>query len=260
MSDLLACQHELARALGDEREAAPAMRWLAGEAALTESRLAIYRTNVVAAAAKALAAAYPVIRQVLGGARFDATAGAYQRRAPSCSGDLHEFGSTFAEFLADDDGARSLPYLPDLARLEWAAHRAYGAADADAIDAAALARLPVERRPAIRFHWAAGTALIPSAFPIVRIWKIHEADFDGEFSVDWSTGEVALVAREGLRVAVQALSAGEAAFVAAGLGGASFAAAAEHALADQPGFDLERLLKHLMGTRIICGFDDDKEE
>ena len=160
MPDLMDCQRDLAGALNDKRESARAMRWLAGDASLTERRLAIYRANVEAAANKALSAAYPVIRQVVGGARFDDLARAYQRHAPSRSGDLNELGSAFTDFIADNDGARSLPYLPDLARLEWAAHRAYGAADAEALDADALAQLPVHRQSMIRFSWAAGTALI----------------------------------------------------------------------------------------------------
>ena len=227
MPDLMDCQRDLAGALNDKRESARAMRWLAGDASLTERRLAIYRANVEAAANKALSAAYPVIRQVVGGARFDDLARAYQRHAPSRSGDLNGLGSMFADFIADDDGARLLPYLPDLARLEWAAHRAYGAADAEALDADALAQLPVHRQSMIRFSWAAGTALI---------------------------------AREGLRVAVHAVSAGAAAFVAASLGGASFGAAAEQALADEPGLDLASLLRLLMARQVICGFNDDKDE
>jgi len=260
MSDLLDCQRDLAGALSDERDAAHAMRWLAGDVSLAERRLAIYRANVEAAATEALSAAYPVIRQVVGVSRFDDLARAYQRHVPSGSGDLHELGSAFADFIADDERARSLPYLSDLAQLEWAAHRAYGAADAEALDAHALAQLPMDRQMIIRFRWAAGTALIASPFPIVRIWRIHQADFDGQFSVDWSSGEIALVVREGLSVAVHAVSAGAAAFIVTSLGGATFGAAADRALADEPGFDLARLLRSLMATHVICGFDDDKDQ
>jgi hypothetical protein len=259
MPDLLDCQRDLAGALCDVRETARAARWLAGDMSLNERRLSIYRANVLAAATKALSAAYPVIRQVVGTTLFDELAREYQRCTPSTSGDLHEFGATFAEFVADGSAARSLPYLHDLARLEWAAHRAYGAADADRFDARALAQLPADRQSKIRFVWAAGTALIASAFPIVRIWRIHQADFDGEFSVDWSAGEVALVAREGLRVTVHAVGTGDAAFVAGSMGGSALDAAAERALAGDPGFDLARLLQHLMAANVICGFNDEKD-
>jgi len=258
MPDLLECQRDLADALCDGRESARAARWLAGDTLLNERRLAIYRTNVAAAATKALGAAYPVIQQVVGNMLFDELAREYQSRAPSSSGDLHEFGSTFAEFVGQGNVARSLPYLGDLARLEWAVHRAYGAADADLFDAPALAELPAHRQSTIRFAWAAGTTLIASPFPIVQIWRIHQVDFDGEFGVDWSAGEVALVAREGLRVAVHAIGAGDAAFIASSIGGSTLDAAAERALADDPGCALARLLQHLMTTNVICGFNDEE--
>ena len=254
MADLLECQRDLAGALCDSARAA---RWLAGDASLNERRMAIYRGNVAAAAAKALGAAYPVFRQVVGDALFDELAREYQRRTPSSSGDLNEFGSSFSAFVADADAARSLPYLSDLARLEWAAHRAYGAADAEPFDARALMRLAADRQSKIRFVWAAGTALIASPFPIARIWRIHQADFDGEFSVDWSAGEIALVAREGLRVTVRAVGMGDAAFVTASMGGSALDAAAERAIASDAGFDIARLLQQLIAANVICGFNDE---
>jgi hypothetical protein len=257
MADLLECQRDFAGALCDVGDSARTAGWLAGDASLNERRLAIYRCNVAAAAAKALSAAYPVIRQVVGDTLFDELAAEYQRRTPSSSGDLNELGSSFAEFVADADATRSLPYVSDLARLEWAAHRAYGAADADFFDARALAQLPAHRQSKIRFVWAAGTALIASPFPIARIWRIHQADFDGEFSVDWSAGEIALVAREGLRVAVRAVGVGDAAFVAASMGGSALDAAVERAHISDAGFDIARLLQQLIAANVICGFADD---
>ena len=105
--------------------------------------------------------------------------------------------------------------------------------------------------------WAAGTALIASRFPIARIWRIHQAGFDGEFSVDWSSGEVALIVREGLRVAVHAVGGGDAAFIAASLAGEAVGAAAERALARDAGFDLGRLLTWLITANVICGYTNE---
>ena len=259
MPDLLACEHDIAGALCDARESARALRWLAGDAVLNERRLAIYRANAAAATTKALGAAYPVIEQVLGPSAFAILAREYQRMAPSTSGDLNELGAALADVVAAHEMGRSLPYLADLARLEWAAHRAYGAADAAPSDARAIAQLPAHRQAAIRFVWAAGTALVVSEFPIVRIWRIHQAGFDGEFSVDWSTGEVALVAREGLRVAVHAVDRGDAAFIAASLAGEPVGAAAERALAIDAAFDLGRLLTGLIASNTICGYTSEQE-
>jgi len=254
MPELLAIQQDFAGALCDAGAAPRAERWLAGDASLIGQRLAIYRANVAASATKALVAAYPVIQQLVGETFFDGLAHAYQHLVASTSGDLSDYGAAFADFVCEFPHAQSLPYLADLARLEWAVHRAYGAQDAQPWDTQSLARIALAQQPAIRFGWAAGTALIDSSFPIARIWRIHQPDFEGEFSVDWSVRERVLVSREGVRVVVSALGAGDAAFIASSLAGSALGASAETALAAESGFDLGQLLGRLVRANVINGF------
>ncbi len=254
MLELLAIQQDFAGALDDADAAPRTERWLTGNASLIEQRLAIYRANVAASATKALVAAYPVIRQVVGETFFDGLARAYQHLVPSTSGDLTDYGAAFSGFVAEFPHTQSLPYLPDLARLEWAVHRAYGAQDAQPWDQQSLARVAPAQHSTIRFDWAAGTAIVDSNFPIARVWLIHQPDFDGEFSVDWSVRECVLVSRDGFHVVVSALGAGDAAFIGSGLAGGALGASAEMALAAEPGFDLGRLLGRLVQSNVICGF------
>lgn len=260
MPELLDIQRDLASSLHDVGAASRAEHWLMGDAVLIEQRLAIYRASVAAATTKALGAAYPVVRQVVGEAFFDGLARAYQRLVPSTSGDLFDYGAAFAGFVTEFPHTQSLPYLADLAWLEWHVHRAYGAEDAQPWDQQRLALVAPGQQSAIHFDWAAGTAIVDSHFPVTRIWLIHQADFDGEFSVDWSVRECALVAREAFRVVVSALDAGDAAFIASSLGGAALGASAEMALAADPGFDLGHLLGRLMPSNVICGFSINRDQ
>ena len=260
MPELLDVQQDVASALCDAGESLRTGRWLVGDVELVERRLAIYRANVAASVTKALVAAYPVVRQVVGDAFFDGLARAYSRLVPSTSGDLFDYGAAFAGFVAEFPHAQSLPYLPDLARLEWAVHRAYGAEDAEAWDRQTLARVAPAQQSAIRFEWAAGTAIVDSHFPVARVWLIHQSDFKGEFRVDWSVRERALVSRDGFRVVVSILGAGDAAFIASSLAGAALGASVETALALDTGFDLGQLLGRLMTSNVICGFTADKDE
>ena len=254
MPELLSFQTDFAAALR-ERTHTPAMaHWLAGAPEVVDRRMAIYRANMVAAADTALSSAYPVIRQVVGAEFFHGLAREYQRGTPSASGDLTRFGATFDAFVAAFEHTQALPYLPDLARLEWAVHRASGAADAPAWDPASLGSVEAERQAAIRFQWAPGTAIVASAHPIVRIWTIHQPGYDGEFSVDWSQADMALVARDGFLVRVSDSSAADAGFIAASLAGAPFGDAAAATLAAHPDFDLTALLARAIPMRLICGF------
>ena len=60
-------------------------------------------------------------------------------RIRQSSGDLNELGAHLADFLPAFPPAQSLPYLPDVARLEWLAHQAHYAADHAPLDVTALA-------------------------------------------------------------------------------------------------------------------------
>jgi len=254
MPELLRFQSDFGAALRDRAHTPAAARWLAGEAGKVDHRLAIYRANMVAAADKALSAAYPVIRQVVGTEFFHGLAREHQRGTPSTSGDLTGFGATFDAFLAGFEHTQAMPYLPDLARLEWAAHLAYGAADAPDWGVAALAAIAPERQDAIRFHWSPGLALVRSAFPIARIWTIHQPGFAGEFGVDWERAETALVAREGFAVTVVDCAPADAVFIEASLAGAPLGDAAAAALDHHPDFDLGALLARAIAARLVCGF------
>lgn len=254
MSELLSFQADFARALRDRERTSAMRRWLAGDADVIERRLAIYRANMVAAADKALSAAYPVVRQVVGAEFFHGLAREYQRGTPSTSGDLTGFGASFDVFLAAFEHTRPMAYLPDLARLEWAVHQAYGAADLPGWDPAALGSVEPERQAAIRLQWSPGVALVPSAWPIVRIWTIHQSGHADEFSVDWDVAETALVARDDDAVAVAACGPADAAFLAASLAGDALGDAAGATLQTHPDFDLAALLGRALAARRVCGF------
>lgn len=253
MPDLLGFQRDFAAALRDRTRTDALAPRLAGAPEAVDRRMAIYRANMVAGADKALSAAYPVIRQVVGDAFFHGLAREYQRGTPSTSGDLTTFGATFDAFLAAFEHVQDMPWLPDLARLEWAAHLAYGAADAPGWDVAALAAIPPERQDAIRFQWSPGLAVVRSGFPIVRVWTIHQPGFDGAFEVDWSLAQAALVARDGFAVTVTTCPPADAAFVEAALGGATLGEAAASTLERHPDFDLGALLARAFAARLVCG-------
>src|SRR5258708_2939398 len=113
--------------------------------------IAVYRRNVQSNLHDALAAAYPAVRRLVGEGFFREAARRYSREHPSRSADLHEYGAQLARFLASYPHASTLPYLADVARLEWACHECLHAADAGSLDYAALGRGAAERHGGIRF-------------------------------------------------------------------------------------------------------------
>jgi len=187
-----------------------------GDAPLDEGR-AVYRRNVEANLGGALAAAYPVVRRLVGHAFFDEAAAQFARTHPSRSGDLHRFGAEFAEFLGGYPHAAGLPYLPDVARLEWAVAQSFHAADPGRVDFARLAGVPEDDRVRVRFSLQAGAHLIASEHPIAAIWEANQPDGDG--TPERSGSERVLVYRDGLAVRVRPLGPLEWRFLEAVAGG-----------------------------------------
>jgi uncharacterized protein len=224
----------------------------AGPAEMVRRRLGLYRGNVQANAAKALRNAYPVCRRLVGADFFDGLAHAYAARLPSTSGDLNDYGAAFASFLDDFPHVAHLPYLPDVARLEWLVHRAHFAADVPLFDPAVLAGVTEAQFGArvARLHPAC--ALLQSDWPLARLFEIHQPDYAGEFAVDVEAGGGwVLVLRPSWRVEVCALDAGAAAFLGASAGCRCIADALDAARGIDSTFMLDQALPGWVAQRVI---------
>jgi len=114
-------------------------------------RLALYRGNLTSGWERALGDVYPVVRQLMGDEFFEGLARAYGKACPSQDPDLAGFGARFADFLAGFGPAAAYPYLPDVARLEWAVHRAYLAPDLPPLGPEALGNMAPEALDTARF-------------------------------------------------------------------------------------------------------------
>lgn len=244
-------QADFAAALFDEQPGMVA-RVRAGRFPAAQ-HLQVYRNNVVESLTGALRAVYPVVGKLVGDGFFRYAAHEYLHAHRPRSGNLHDFGDAFASFLAGFVPAAELPYLPDVARLEWAWHQAFHAADAPAFDLARLGTVPAEQHAALRFVLHPSACLLASDFPVVRIFEINQEGYGGDTSVDLDEGGVrVLVIRRGLTVNVEVLAAGEAELLAALAGQQPLGTAVPAALAAQPDFDLTvTLADHLQCGTLV---------
>jgi hypothetical protein len=238
-------QQMLVRALLRDARPGVVAGWMRDPPERFRRGLAAYQANAGALAERALAAAYPVLQQLLGEASFATMARVYWHRHPPLRGDLAHWGDALAAFVADSESLADEPCLPDVARLEWALHAAETAADAPA--APAGLDLLAQGDPAhLVLRFAPGLALIRSAHPVVSIWRAHRRSAGAADPFEPvraayargadAAGEVALVCRDGLRAEAERLAEGDAGFTEALLGGAALGAA----LADAaPSFDFQ---------------------
>lgn len=217
--------------------------------------LAVYRNNYRGNLHDALAGAYPVTAQLVGEAFFRRLAYAYGAAHPSHSGNLHDYGEQMAQFLAGFEPARTLAYLPDVAALEWACHRAYFADDADVLGLAELALLPPEQYGGLVLHLHPACRMLHSRYPLAAIWHAHQPDMPDEFRIDLDSGPChALVVRRDDAVDVVELSAADAAWLQLLQSGMALGASAAVALEQYPDFDLRAALASLAMLRVLTGF------
>ena len=216
-----------------------------------ERRFGVYRNNVKASLAAALAARFPVVARLVGEEFFTAMALVFIERQPPRSPVLVEYGAAFANFLERFDPAADLPYLPDIARLEWSRHTAFHSVDASAADIGQLAELSPETLGSVRLGLHPATAVIASPWPIVSVWITNTHDAMPEApAADW-TGETALVTRPHLDVLVKRLPPGTDLLVAELAQGIALGAAADAVSRAHDSFDLATALSTLFGAGAI---------
>jgi hypothetical protein len=219
------------------------------------ARIAIYRSNVFGNYRKALATTFPVVRQLVGAAFFNAAADDYVRAHPSTRGDVNRYGDDLARFLGAYEPARALAYLPDVARLEWAIDQAAIAADAPPFDLAALAALPEKAHAGLRFVLHPSAQLIESHYPILHIWQVNQADFEGPAEVDLREGgDSLLVVRGECGLDIQRLEPGEAALLKGFAAGETLAVAADLAIEAEATFDLPAALRRHVANQVLAAF------
>lgn len=123
-------------------------------------------------AQRALLAAYPVVAQMLGEESFAELARALWHAQPPVHGDIACWGSGLAAFMQASEQLQDDPYLPDVARVEWALHQCSGASDR-AADLSTLALLTTDDPASLCLVLAPGCKVVCSTWPIASMLGAH---------------------------------------------------------------------------------------
>ena len=126
--------------------------------ALAEERFEIHRHHFARSMTAALEKTFPAVVSLVDQRFFAYCANEFIRQSPPKSPCLFEYGATFPDFLFQFPPCRSLAYLSDVARLEWAIHSAFHAREPLGPDCNGRC-LPGD------------VQLIRSQFPVHRIWQ-----------------------------------------------------------------------------------------
>ncbi len=137
-------------------------------------RFSVYRNNVASSLTRALEAAFPTVRKLVGEEFFGAMAVVFLRAHPPQSRMLMLYGADFPAFLEGFPPVAHLGYLPDVARLDQAMRESYHAADSTPLPEAAFQRLLLgEDLAGLRVTLAPSLRLIRSRWPLHAIWRAN---------------------------------------------------------------------------------------
>ncbi|MDH0744927.1 DNA-binding domain-containing protein [Pseudomonas sp. GD03842] len=212
----------------------------------------VYRNTVIKGAVDALLANFPTVERLVGREWMVAAATLYAQQSPPRDARLIFHGEGFADFLDRFEHARALPYLGNVARLDWLWTQCHTAVDEPGLDLERIARLPPDRladlhlkpRVAARWGWYADQ-------PVFSIWRLNREGSAMPQSLPWQ-GEGALLVRSAGVVGWHPLDAGGCAFLDACAAGQSLAHAARCGSDIQPSLDVLDLLTQLARADVFA--------
>jgi len=218
-------------------------------------RLQIYHNNFYISLTDALVAVYPVISRLVGDEFFRYMARAYIQAHPSVSGNLHDFGDQFALFINGFAPASELVYLSDVAKLEWAYHVVFHAAECAYFDVAKLHQISEQQYEQLTFSLNPASRLLTSDYPILTIWQANQADNFDDSGIDLNTGgSKILVIRRNRQVEFESLSNGEYVFLEALAQGINFSTACKLSIQADPECTVEQYFQNHVQAKTIIDF------
>ncbi len=228
---------------------------------ITLRGLRAYRANAQALSVSALQASHPVLQQLLGEESFAHLAQDLWQAMPPERGDLAHWGRELPAYLTQVPQLQALlhefPYLPDVARVEWAQHAAATAGDAE-LDASSFQLLTSCDPGELRLVLSSGCAVLPSAYPVVALMQLHDArasemHIAAREAIAKGEPQTALIWRQGLRPMLGSVAAAPAALIEATLQGQSLTLALDAALIQAPDFDFSAWLAVNVQAGLLLG-------
>ncbi|MCC7276644.1 MAG: putative DNA-binding domain-containing protein [Alphaproteobacteria bacterium] len=224
-----------------------------GDGMAPAARLQVHVNHVFATLTDALAVTYPVVRRIVGERFFAALADRFIRDVPPRDPRLALWGAAFPRFVGAAPGCAGLPYLSDVARLEWAMRVSRRAAPAVAIAPDAILAVPAADQPRVVLRLDSSLRILVSRWPALAIWQANQAP--GEVpTVDLGRGGGALeIRRGGDGVAMAPIARVDAAFRRDLLRRRPLLRATAAALDVDPFFDLALAIRALFAGGYVVG-------
>ena len=140
------------------------------------TRLAVHTHGYPARVTESLREAFPATANILGDGSFAALAARYLAHIPAELRNLNDVGAALPAFLRSDGLRDDLPFLPDLAALEWAVTLCFHAKLASAFDASVCSGWGMEDWARARIEFQPGLALVRSPWPLRELRETRHSE------------------------------------------------------------------------------------
>ena len=151
-------------------------RWLPviGETSTVsqETRLSIYGDGYFLRIVGVMGGNYAVLKEILGDHDFDDhVAREYLVKHPSTHKCIDNIGNFLPAFLEKHPFSKQLPFLADIARLEWAFHESFYADEWPLIDGTAFKDVPLEKWESARISLDPSVRLLDLDYDVLSLWQ-----------------------------------------------------------------------------------------
>jgi|CXWL01.1.fsa_nt_gi hypothetical protein len=215
--------------------------------------VALYRRLIRNNYVQVLRITYPVLHRFVGDGYFGVLARGYLTRSPSTSGDLFLYGRHLPALLQRIEAP---PLLVELARLEWACHEVYQAADSSPLSPDRLQAMVSADPSRVTIEFQQTARFLSFHVPVHRVWQALQPDASPDEVVDLPLPEqqtgVVVTRREG-RIQVTPLNWLDYRLLEALSQGASVASIERFAREAESGFDFTRLMTTLLNLQVMAG-------
>ncbi len=194
-----------ARILGNE-DFSPLDGWIRVPPGVDpRTRFAIHQDAYPARIASSLAEAFPAVANILGDGSLARLTARFIECGLPAERNLNHVGRGLPAFLASDPLTPEVPFLPDLAALEWAIYECFHCEVGSDFDPATISAFTHDDWVRTRVVFRPGTAVVSSAWPIHELWRTRDLD-RCEIAVELRDHpEQVLVHRVGLAVETQSI-------------------------------------------------------
>lgn len=145
-------------------------------------RLAIYQNSILGGRFSVLQQIFVCVQKLVGVDYFQQMAEQFLQASPSSHVAIAAMGEEFVRYVVEHDVVQHVPYIADMAALDWRWYQVFHGHSNVAIEAKIIPA-------AAKWRLALGAKLLASTFPLHLLWEMCQPEYQGEFHLPDDAGE-----------------------------------------------------------------------